>query len=260
MTDLPDVGGAPPGTPSAVEIFDTTLRDGAQFEGISLSVEGQAPGGRATRLARRALDRGRLPPGEPEGRGVLPPGPHRVEAFDRAAGGVRFDPSSRGQGRRGPHAAGAGRVRRAHGVHRGQELRLPRDRSTADHPRRGRGHGVGLREVPGGIRHAGVLRRRALLRRLQAQSRVRTAGPGGCGHQRRVVPRAVRHQRRFAARTRSSASWPRWSRTSTACRSGSTPRTTPAAQWPTRSRRSWRAQPRYREPSTVTASARATPT
>jgi len=31
--------GRPPGTPSAVEIFDTTLRDGAQFEGISLSVE-----------------------------------------------------------------------------------------------------------------------------------------------------------------------------------------------------------------------------
>jgi isopropylmalate/homocitrate/citramalate synthase len=40
MTDpaLPAVG-APPGTPTAVEIFDTTLRDGAQFEGISLSVE-----------------------------------------------------------------------------------------------------------------------------------------------------------------------------------------------------------------------------
>ena len=40
MTDpaLPSVG-APPGTPTAVEIFDTTLRDGAQFEGISLSVE-----------------------------------------------------------------------------------------------------------------------------------------------------------------------------------------------------------------------------
>ena len=35
---LPAVG-APPGTPTAVEIFDTTLRDGAQFEGISLSVE-----------------------------------------------------------------------------------------------------------------------------------------------------------------------------------------------------------------------------
>ncbi len=37
-TDLPDVG-AVPGAPDAVEIFDTTLRDGSQFEGISLSVE-----------------------------------------------------------------------------------------------------------------------------------------------------------------------------------------------------------------------------
>jgi hypothetical protein len=36
--DLPNVGGAAL-VPSAVEIFDTTLRDGAQFEGISLSVE-----------------------------------------------------------------------------------------------------------------------------------------------------------------------------------------------------------------------------
>ena len=28
-----------PGLPEAVEIFDTTLRDGAQFEGISLTVD-----------------------------------------------------------------------------------------------------------------------------------------------------------------------------------------------------------------------------
>ncbi len=38
MNGLPDVGGVP-GAPGAVEIFDTTLRDGAQFEGISLTVE-----------------------------------------------------------------------------------------------------------------------------------------------------------------------------------------------------------------------------
>ncbi len=35
---LPDVGGVA-GMPTAVDIFDTTLRDGAQFEGISLTVE-----------------------------------------------------------------------------------------------------------------------------------------------------------------------------------------------------------------------------
>ncbi len=38
MNDLPRVGAAP-GLPAAVDIFDTTLRDGAQFEGISLTVE-----------------------------------------------------------------------------------------------------------------------------------------------------------------------------------------------------------------------------
>lgn len=32
-------GRRPPGTPEVVDIFDTTLRDGAQFEGISLTVE-----------------------------------------------------------------------------------------------------------------------------------------------------------------------------------------------------------------------------
>ena len=36
--DLPDVGGAAE-APRSVDIFDTTLRDGAQFEGISLTVE-----------------------------------------------------------------------------------------------------------------------------------------------------------------------------------------------------------------------------
>ncbi len=38
MMDLPNVGGAAEAVRS-VEIFDTTLRDGAQFEGISLSVD-----------------------------------------------------------------------------------------------------------------------------------------------------------------------------------------------------------------------------
>ena len=37
--DLPAPVTRPDGTPEAVEIFDTTLRDGAQFEGISLSVD-----------------------------------------------------------------------------------------------------------------------------------------------------------------------------------------------------------------------------
>ena len=38
MGSLPDVGSVP-GAPDSVEVFDTTLRDGSQFEGISLTVE-----------------------------------------------------------------------------------------------------------------------------------------------------------------------------------------------------------------------------
>lgn len=38
MSDLPLVG-APPAVPTAVEIYDTTLRDGSQLEGISLTVD-----------------------------------------------------------------------------------------------------------------------------------------------------------------------------------------------------------------------------
>ena len=37
--DVPGGAAAGSATPSAVDIFDTTLRDGAQFEGISLTVE-----------------------------------------------------------------------------------------------------------------------------------------------------------------------------------------------------------------------------
>lgn len=39
MSTDPPGGAALPGLPDAVDIFDTTLRDGAQFEGISLTVE-----------------------------------------------------------------------------------------------------------------------------------------------------------------------------------------------------------------------------
>ena len=50
-----------------------------------------------------------------------------------------------------------------------------------------------------GAGHGGAVRRRALLRRLQAQSRVRAARARGGGDEGREPPRAVRHQRRRAA-------------------------------------------------------------
>ena len=80
---MPQVG-APPGTPETVEIFDTTLRDGAQFEGISLTVDDKLRDRRAARPPRRALHRGRLSRRQPEGRRVLPAGGQRAAISTRA--------------------------------------------------------------------------------------------------------------------------------------------------------------------------------
>ncbi|CAB4900613.1 unannotated protein [freshwater metagenome] len=136
---------------------------------------------------------------ESEGRGVLPPCPHRTEAPDVDVGGLRVDPARQGQGRRRRHAAQSRRGRHVHGVHRGQGVGLPRARSTAHHPRRGRGHGGRVHRLLEAGRPPRVLRRRALLRRLSQQPRVLAPGARRRGHGRRRLPRAVRHQRGILA-------------------------------------------------------------
>ena len=70
--------GADPVLPAAVEIFDTTLRDGAQLEGISLTVEDKLRIAEQLDWLGVRLDRGRLTRGQPEGRGVLPARPDRA--------------------------------------------------------------------------------------------------------------------------------------------------------------------------------------
>ena len=62
------------GRTDGVDIFDTTLRDGAQFEGISLTVDDKLRVAEQLDWLGVALDRGRLPAGQPQGRRVLPPG------------------------------------------------------------------------------------------------------------------------------------------------------------------------------------------
>ncbi len=189
----------PTSLPTSVEIFDTTLRDGAQFEGISLTVEDKL------RVAEQ-LDwlgvrwiEGGYPQANPKDEEFFRRAPTDLHlstaelvAFGstrRPAGKVDVDPTL---------AALVG-GRDLDGVHRRQELGLPRDRGAADDPRRGRGHGGRVGRVPQGGRPAGVLRRRALLRRLQGQPRLRPVGARGRGHGRRRLRRAVRHQRRLAA-------------------------------------------------------------
>ena len=56
---------------SPIELYDTTLRDGTQMEGISPVRRGQAEDRPQAGRARRALHRGRLARLQPQGRGVL---------------------------------------------------------------------------------------------------------------------------------------------------------------------------------------------
>ena len=51
---------------SRIELYDTTLRDGMQGEGMSLSAAGEAPGCASARRARDRLDRGWLPSSNPK--------------------------------------------------------------------------------------------------------------------------------------------------------------------------------------------------
>ena len=81
-----------------------------------------------------------------------------------------------------------------------------------------------------------LLRRRALLRRLQANPEFALRVLEAAAANGADCARAVRHQRRLAAPRGRAHRRARSSPTSaTTSRSASTPRTTPAARWPTRS-------------------------
>ena len=91
--------------PAIVEVFDTTLRDGLQVEGVSATVEDKLRIAEQLDLPRRALHRGRLAGRQPEGHRVLRPRRDRAAAGDEHARRLRLDPPPAGQGRRRPHAA-----------------------------------------------------------------------------------------------------------------------------------------------------------
>ena len=184
----------------AFHVFDTTLRDGAQREGISYSVSDKL-------AVARLLDElgvGFIEGGWP---GAMP---KDTEFFARAAageltlanaqaGGVRGHPQARRQrGRRrpGPRAA---RLAGASGLPGRQVRCASRQGGPADHqrgePRDGARHGRLLRAQ----RPSRVRRLRALLRRLQARPGLRRDAAED-GVRRRGKRRGhVRHQRRDAA-------------------------------------------------------------
>ena len=137
--------------PSAVEIFDTTLRDGAQFEGISLTVEDKLRIAEQLDCLGVALDRGRLAAGQPEGRGVLPARRHRAAARRRR----RWWPSARPGGRRArstttPRCATSSRRARRTVCIVGKSWDFHVTEALRHHARRGRGHGGRLGRVPEG--------------------------------------------------------------------------------------------------------------
>ena len=257
-----DVQHVLPQLPLSVEVFDTTLRDGSQVEGISLTVDDKLRIAEQLDLLGVHYIEGGWPGANPKD----------DEFFKRAAtelhlerstlvafgstrrpkGKVDEDPTLR-QPRRGRHHRRCASSAKSWDYHVEQAL--------LHHPRRGRGHGRRLRRVPGRPRPRRDARRRALLRRLQAQPRVRPAGAGVGRRQRRQPPRAVRHQRRLAAVRGGVDRRPTSCATSaTTSSSASTATTTPAARWPTRWRPCGPAPATCRAASTAWASGRATAT
>jgi len=182
--------------PQRVEIYDTTLRDGSQLEGISFTV---AP----TRPSWRALHRGRLARGEPQRRRVLPSSSTRTRAEELNVCRLWFYSSATRPYRPGPDAAEPDQRGHVHGLHRWQVLGLPRHRSTAHGSRRGCRHGPRVGGASEGQRSRGVLRCGACFRRLQEQPRVQPAGARSRSPSRGNPPRLVRHQRWFLAVTSS---------------------------------------------------------
>ncbi len=167
-----------------LEIYDTTLRDGSQQEGISLTV------GDKLRIAS-LLDELGVAYVEGGWPGALP---KDDEFFARARKDIDFRhatlvafgstrrPGSTSQS--GHSAASPPRCRNQHDLHRRQDVGLPRARGAANRPRRRAPDDLRVGFLPTQQRPTGVLRRRALLRRLSRASRIRPQGAPGCPRSR----------------------------------------------------------------------------
>ena len=215
-----------------IKIYDTTLRDGTQGEGVSFSmedkvrltsrldafgihyIEGGWPGSnpKDLRFFRRMQD--------------VTLKHAKLAAFSmtrRAGGATESDPNMRAILECG----------RAGGDDRRQVVGLPRDRGAGDHAGRERGDDPRLHRLSQAAHGRGPLRRRALLRRLPCQSRVRAGHAEGRRRGRRRLADPVRHQRRDAA-ARAGRDHPRGQARGAHARWASTSTTTPSARWPTR--------------------------
>ena len=182
-----------------IEIYDTTLRDGSQLEGISLTVEDKL------RIAEQLdwlgvdyIEAG-WPGANPKDDELFRRTPEELKLTTSTL--VAFGSTRRVKGKvdsddtlRHLVEANVGTVcivGKSWDYHVTEALGTTLDEGVA--------MVGGLRRVPARRGHAGALRRRALLRRLRAQSRVRVARPRGGGDEGREPSRAVRHQRWRAA-------------------------------------------------------------
>ena len=218
---------------SDIHVYDTTLRDGAQQEGLNLSV--------ADKLAIAShLDE--LGVGYIEG-GWPGANPKDTEFFARAATDLRlrnatlaaFGATRRAGGRADSdplvralvdsRAEVVTLVAKSHTGHVERALRTTLAENLADDPRH--------RVVPAGRGPPGLPRRRALLRRVRHRPRLRARGRAGGRRGGRGGRRPVRHQRRDAARP-GRRRRPRRRLGHRVRASASTATTTPGARWPTR--------------------------
>ena len=133
--------------------------------------------------------------------------PKELELFERLSEAgltrgrvrVRDDPPARRGGRRGRGAARARRVVDAGLDARRQDLGPAPREGRARGPRREPAHDRGVGRVPGRVRQARDLRRRALLRRLPRRPGYADRVPARGAGRRRRERHDVRHQRRVAA-------------------------------------------------------------
>ena len=240
-------------------VFDTTLRDGAQREGISFSVADKLAVARLLDELGVGFIEGGWPGAMPEGHRVLRPRPHRAGPPARPARRVRRHPQGRGRRRDDPQvralldsaAPVVCLVAKSDVRHVAEALRTTLEENlamVADTVAHLVAHGrrvfVDLEHFFDGYRHDPRLRGGA----AAAGVRRRGRASGSC-----ATPTAA------CSPPASARSWPTSWRAA-GCGWASTARTTPAARWPTPSPRSRPAPPTCSAPRTGTASAPATPT
>ena len=257
MSHAPAVGSRP--KPAEFHVFDTTLRDGSQQEGLSLSVADKlAIAGLLDELGVDFIEGG-WPGANPGDTAFFPAMADGALSCATPTWWRSASPGgwacARPTTRSPPRCATPGRPVRLHG---GQEPRPARRAGAADHAGREPGHDHRHGQPPARRGPAGLRGLRALLRRLPGEPGVRPGG--GPGGRRGRAPRSSCSATPTAGccRPGSARSSPRPAQDRRASWA-STATTTPAARWPTPWPPSTPARCTSRAPSTVTGSGPATP-